>query len=240
MILPIHAEKAGDERSLKVVCWNIHHGRGTDGKLDLSRIAVVLRAQEADVVVLQEVDRNCNRSGKKDQATLLAQALGMTAAFGEAMPYDGGSYGQAILSRHPIESMRVTRLSEREEPRIALLAKILHPTGPLTVVGTHLDYKDTAGRLAEGKLLVSTLEETTGPVVVAGDFNDVPGSPVIALFTEPWSRIEGLPDSFPAGKPRKVIDHLFWKGFTAPVTGAVVDEAVASDHRPITATLTIP
>jgi len=240
MLCPGIAAAADGPQPLKIVCWNIHHGEGTDGKLDLARIAAVIKAQEPDIVALQEVDRNCNRSGKVDQAAVLAELTGMKSAFGEAMPYDGGSYGQAILSKHPIESTRVIRLSERKEPRIALLAKILHPSGPLTVVGTHLDHKDAQGRLAEGGVLLSALEQTAGPVIVAGDFNDVPESALLALFKTPWTRVEGIPDSFPAAKPKKVIDHIFWKGFTGPVTGTMVDETVASDHRPITATFRFP
>ncbi len=53
-------------KPLRVLCWNIHHAEGTDGKLDLSRVARVIKAAQPDLVFLQEVDRNTTRTGKVD------------------------------------------------------------------------------------------------------------------------------------------------------------------------------
>ena len=53
---------------LRVASFNIHHGVGLDGKLDLDRIAEVVRSTGAEVVGLQEVDRHLSvRSGWIDQ-----------------------------------------------------------------------------------------------------------------------------------------------------------------------------
>ncbi len=48
--------------------YNIHHGEGTDGKLDLERIAALIKQEQADIVALQEVDRSATRTGKRDLA----------------------------------------------------------------------------------------------------------------------------------------------------------------------------
>ncbi|WAC20004.1 endonuclease/exonuclease/phosphatase family protein [Luteolibacter sp. SL250] len=225
--------------TLKVLCWNIHHGVGVDKKLDLERIAAVIRAQDPDVVALQEVDRGCRRSANTDQPTILGELTGLKSAFGEAMPYDGGSYGQAILSKHPIKSTEVIRLSQNQEPRIGFRAQILHPAGPVTLVSVHFDYRSLESRLAEGGNLLKALEPISGPLVVAGDLNDVPGSATLALFKAPWEKVllKAPSSSFPAREPVKEIDHIFQRGLITTEEASVIDERIASDHRPITAVL---
>ena len=58
---------------LRVLTFNIHHGRGADGQIDLARIARTVRAASPDLVALQEVDRNTSRSGGQDQLKQLAK-----------------------------------------------------------------------------------------------------------------------------------------------------------------------
>nr|MCS5617336.1 endonuclease/exonuclease/phosphatase family protein [Pirellulales bacterium] len=95
-----------DRPTLRVVSFNIRHGVGMDGRLDLDRTAAVLRRLESDLVAIQEVDENCRRSGGVDQAAALGKALGMEHRFGEFMDHDGGRYGLAVLSRLPIKATR--------------------------------------------------------------------------------------------------------------------------------------
>src|SRR5688500_16015524 len=109
---------------VKVLSWNLHHGAGLDGKINLTRIADFIKKQEADVVVLQEIDHRCKRSGNVDQAAELAKLTGLHGTFGAAMPYDGGQYGLAILSKHPIGKTEVIRLPGSGEPRIGFMAEI--------------------------------------------------------------------------------------------------------------------
>ncbi|MBT8045323.1 MAG: hypothetical protein KJO79_10270, partial [Verrucomicrobiae bacterium] len=87
---------AADE--LRVLSYNIHHGVGLDGKLDLGRIAKVIRKQNPDLVALQEVDKLVTRSDKTDQAVVLAKYLGLHVVFGKSIDFQGGVYGNAILS----------------------------------------------------------------------------------------------------------------------------------------------
>src|SRR5690606_16250040 len=109
--------------SIRVVSYNIRHGRGMDDSLDLSRSAAVLASLRPDIVGLQEVDDRVERSGNVDEAAELGEQLGMEHVFGAFMPYQGGRYGMAILSRFPIVSVNPLRLPEGNEPRIALLAE---------------------------------------------------------------------------------------------------------------------
>lgn len=226
---------------VKVLSWNLHHGAGLDGKIDLSRIADFIKKQDADVVVLQEIDHQCKRSGNIDQTAELAKLTGLHGAFGAAMPYDGGQYGLAILSKHPIGETQVIQLSPGNEPRIGFLAEIKAPQGGLSVVSTHLDHRSGERRFAQAKELLTALEKISGPIVVGGDFNDVPGSPALALFTAPWlhARKKHPEATFPANHPKSEIDLFFVRRLVPVKETEVLEESISSDHRPIIAALAI-
>ncbi|MFP5299324.1 MAG: endonuclease/exonuclease/phosphatase family protein, partial [Actinomycetota bacterium] len=66
---------------MRVATFNIHHGVGADGRCDLTRIARVIGALEADVVALQELDVGWERSGRVDQPAALAEMLGFEVSF---------------------------------------------------------------------------------------------------------------------------------------------------------------
>ena len=89
---------------VRVAAYNIKHGRGMDDRVDLSRIADVLRSLEADVITLQEVDDRTERTGGVDQVQVLAELLGYEGAHGPHRPYQGGFYGNAVLTRLPIRA----------------------------------------------------------------------------------------------------------------------------------------
>jgi endonuclease/exonuclease/phosphatase family metal-dependent hydrolase len=220
---------------IRVLCWNIHHGVGEDGKLDLPRIAALIKARQPDVVALQEVDNRCRRSGSVDQVAELAKLTGMTGVFGKAMDHDGGEYGQAILSKHPIGETKIHRLPGDGEPRIGFEALVTIGGKPLRMVSVHLDHQQDQRRLKQAETLAALLEKSGPPVILAGDFNDVPGSPVLKAFATRWTAMAKKDPVFtcPAGKPTVEIDHVFLHGFEPKGLLEVLPEAVASDHRPI-------
>ena len=88
---------------LSVMTYNIHHGEGTDGKVDIERIAAVIKQADPDLVALQEVDQKVKRSGQIDQPAELARLTGLHVVFGGNLPLEGGEYGNAVLSRFPIK-----------------------------------------------------------------------------------------------------------------------------------------
>src|SRR4051794_39354446 len=94
---------------LNVMTFNIHHGRGTDRKLNIGRISQVIKESNADLIGLNEVDRFFSkRSDYIDQISWLAKHLEMNYAFGEAITLRSKKtnitrqYGNAFLSRYPI------------------------------------------------------------------------------------------------------------------------------------------
>lgn len=231
------------KNKVRVATYNIRHGAGTDDRLDLNRTSALLRNLNADIVGLQEVDKQAKRSESVDQASFLGEKLGMHSAFGSFMDFQGGQYGLAILSRYPIVKKQVIRLPNGNEPRVALACHIKLPSGEsVMAVNLHLDWvKDDKFRFAQAKKLSEFLKRLKMPYIMVGDFNDTLGSRTLDLLSQ--NSIEAdKPKSdyktFSSTKPYTEIDFLFaspktnWKVhncrvFQAPKT---------SDHRPIMAT----
>jgi endonuclease/exonuclease/phosphatase family metal-dependent hydrolase len=235
-----------DPATLRVMTYNIHVGRGTDGKLDLERIAKIIRDADVDVVAIQEVDRGAKRTGKLDESAELARLTRMHAEFGKAIDHDGGDYGQVILSRRPIQKLDVHKLPNEpgQEQRIALVAQIpqARPLPDLLFVGTHLHAKGggDALRLSQAKEIARLLKDdprtSSHAALLLGDLNATPKSDAMTFLGETWT--DASADSgptIPAEKPAHKIDYvLVPKGSPWKVVSAkVLDEPVASDHRPV-------
>ena len=231
--------------TFRLVSYNIHHGEGMDRKLDLGRIAGFLKAQQPDVVALQEVDRNCGRTGKVDQVAELARLTGMTATFQKAMDYDGGEYGICFLTKAvPLESKGII-LPPGGEPRVGQTVKVPAFGGNLTVANTHLDFAKGAARLNQAQALLNALGEGPGPVLLAGDFNAVRGDEVMTAVTAAGWAVpvkQGPAATIPSPKPDREIDFAVCRPTTAlkVLKYTVLDEAVFSDHRAILIEVTLP
>lgn len=219
--------------TLRILCWNIHHGVGLDGRSDLERIAKVIRSAKPDVVALQEVDQRCSRSGNVDQTAELARMTGMTGHFGSAMDFGGGQYGLAILSKHPVLSAVRHALPGPGEPRMAWVAEISWKDRRVRIANTHLDLTEET-RLRQAKHLAG-LPHLTRPLVICGDFNAPPEEASMRLLAGKWRWIEKSTPRFthPADAPGDEIDHFFCDGFKPVAPAKVIHEAVTSDHRPI-------
>ena len=233
---------AAEPVRVRVLTYNIHHGEGTDGKLDLERIASVIRLVEPDLVALQEVDVGTSRSQGVDQAAELGRLTGMQAAFGKAMDYAGGQYGEALLSRYPLTDVKVHELPFTQgcEPRCAVAARVrLGADGPeLLIAGTHLEHAQATLRLCQaGKLAPALVAANALPVILAGDFNAEPDSPPIRVLLPHWTDATAAkPEAtWPADVPTAKIDYVFFRPADRwrVVQTQVVDERVASDHRPL-------
>jgi endonuclease/exonuclease/phosphatase family metal-dependent hydrolase len=228
----IPAQAADTKPRLRVLTYNIHHGRAMDGKFDYQRLSKVITDLEPDVVALQEVDCKTQRSSGVDQAALLGKLTKMYSVFGQAMPYRGGQYGEAILSRFPIEKVEVHPLpfSPGLEPRTALAVRFTPDNGipTLVFVGTHLCHQREATRTEQAKQINLVLPaKGKVPHILAGDLNARKGSdPMNVLLKERWVDVVA---------PRSRIDYILtrpvdpWK----VVEVTIVDERVVSDHKPI-------
>ena len=224
--------------TLRILANNTHHGAGLDGVLDRERIASVIRSVDPDVVALQEVDQGVERTDRVVQAGAYGSLTGMEAVFGAFMEYQGGRYGMALLSRHPILSWENHRLPPGAEPRSALTARIRMPASgrEVVVAGIHF-YRTEEERMAQARRTAEILEPHTVPVLLAGDFNSLPGSPVMELLAQGWAvpEKEGPRYTFPADEPAREIDFILVRphdGFRV-LEYRVLEDPVASDHRPV-------
>ena len=140
--------------TLRLFSYNLHHGEGTDGKVDLVRIADYIKARQPDILFLQEIDKNCTRSGKTDQAAELAKLTGMSAHFAKFMDFQGGEYGMAILSKLRVLESRTVALPAGSEPRASAVMTVQTQGGPLTVASVHF-YETETQRMAQARALTA-------------------------------------------------------------------------------------
>ena len=231
--------QADEHVTIKVLTLNILHGATTNNDFDLDKIAKVIIENDPDFVMLQEVDFMTNRARKMDLTIELAYRSKMQGIFGRAMSYDGGEYGEALLSKHSIVSSVNYPLpcQEGNEPRAALSIVTKLPSGDsIQVIGTHLDHlRKNTDRMMQVNEILKIFESPKYPTVFGGDLNDVPGSEVInaleSLWTSTYEKMNPEP-TFPSGTPERKIDYIMYypnSGWEV-ISKRVINDPIASDH----------
>jgi endonuclease/exonuclease/phosphatase family metal-dependent hydrolase len=244
--------RSAEPMRLTVLSYNIHHAEGVDGKLDLDRVAKIIREAKPDIVGLQEVDARVARSKSVDQPNELARLTGLPhVVFGKNIDLQGGGYGCAILSRFPITTHENVPLPnvDQGEQRGVIRAELRIPgmDQPLIVLATHLDHRpDDRERVASAKAINGLVERTPDrPALLIGDMNAVIASPTLKLLDAQWQRTNTQPlPTIPVSKPERQIDFVFVRPALSDqsqpqrwklIDTQVLDEPVASDHLPIVA-----
>lgn len=248
---------------MRIATFNILHGRTVEDDLvDLDRLRTCVRDLDPDVLALQEVDLDQDRSGRADLTAVAAEAMGAVshrfvaaisgtpgatwiAATGEEQP-GAAAYGIALLSRFPAASWQVVRL-----PRIPTRFPMYLP-GPNRVMVV-----DEEPRAA----VIAQLETPLGPLSVANthlsfvpgwnrrqlrrlarDLRGLPGPHVLmgdlnlpAGPAERWSRMRSLASAatFPADAPQRQLDHILTDHPGLRGLGPAAPAAPLSDHRPL-------
>lgn len=232
---------------LRVMTYNIHGGRGTDDRIDLERIAAVIRSFDPDIVALQEVDVNRSRSGVVDQAQVLGTLLSLTVQFGPTIERDSERYGIATLTRLPITKTYQLCLPWREsnprsEPRCALVTRLDWNGIAVDMINTHLSVRfgERQGQVAEIlKALASDNIPDVENLIIAGDFNCTPWSRPFRTLVG-GMRKAASPRSWPSSLPLVPLDHILFRGRMRVLrSGAwrVPEVRKASDHIPVVAEL---
>jgi endonuclease/exonuclease/phosphatase family metal-dependent hydrolase len=237
--------KLGSPARVSILTYNIYHGEDANGGSNLDAVAGIINSLEPDLVALQEVDNKTARAKRLDLTAELSRRTGMQGLFGKAMDYDGGGYGEAVLSRYPVIETKNNPLphTAKAEPRAALEIHIELPGGvKMAFVGTHLDHqRNQSNRMMQTKRIMELYENYDLPIVLAGDLNAMPGSDPINLLLRQWSdAAEDDPrPTFPSTKPARRIDYIMYKpmGRWNVVEVRVIDQKVASDHCPVFAVL---
>lgn len=238
---------------LKVLTYNIHHGRGLDRVLDLERIAAMIDESGADLVGLQEVDKHWSaRSDWADQPAWFAQRLGMHVAYAANLdlpPPNPGEprrqYGTAILSRFPIRDFHNTLLPiYRGHEQRGLLEATIDVRGiDLRFADTHLTSSNRAERLDQARRVVKLLGASERPAVLVGDLNARPRALEITTLTahwrDTWTEVgDGPGYTIKANNPTARIDYVLHSGGVLARSAEVIT-TYGSDHLPVFAEVSL-
>ena len=221
-------------------------------KDDYQLIADMMKKIDADAICMNELDNNTNRTRHVYQLKHFASLMGSwDFEYGAAMPYDGGEYGDAVLSKHPIIETRSYRLpcaaSQPGEDRSLCVIRVEIDGKDLYVASTHLDHlSGDASRLVQANEIRRIRDtELDGDLILAGDLNAIPSSNVIATMTSFLTNTGPIDQyTFPSDDPSRKIDYIMY----APIehfgvqnctvvsrSDQQVDGVDASDHRPVVA-----
>lgn len=246
------SSQATGSRTIRVMTYNVHHGEGLDGKVDLERIARLILDARADVVALQEVDRGVERTKKIDMMTNLSDLTGMTYAFGKTADFQRGQVGNGFLTRFPIfEERNLLYAADSSGEPQGLLQLILGASGEeLVVMNTQLDNSsDDSVRISNiRELRAAARRYAPRPIIVCGDFNEAPDGRGIAMMKEDFSDVwetagSGSGATSPADSPARRIDCMFvskpygksdttYQRALRPISTRVLSSR-ASDHLPL-------
>ena len=233
-------------RIVRVLSYNIYHGETVDAEkqFDLDLLAKIINDTNPDLVALQEVDFKTKRVLRMDLVTELGLRTKMQAIFGKAMAFDGGEYGEGVLSKYSFLSTKNHALVAREgkEPRAALEVNIIIKSkDTIRFIGTHLDHtKDETDRINQANQINSIFSKDEVPTILAGDLNALPESETMQIFYKYWEQSfsENTPTA-PAKQPSAKIDYILFKPANRwrVLETMVIDEKTASDHRPVLSVL---
>lgn len=252
---PPHLKPVTDKKAegvTRLMTYNIITFRYSNAPDNYTTIANMMNEIEADVVCLNEVDKNTNRSGNIYQMEHFAKLMGnWDFVYGEAMPYDGGYYGEGLCTKETIVKRSTVPLPKGigAEPRVLCVAEM----EDYVITNTHLDHSVEAAHIGQVEAINAYIEENYGdydkPIFLAGDLNAKPDSPTMKLLQEKWMIISLRQSTFPSNVPTSCIDYILQYKNGAPcevVQSQVVrqfksgDVTKTSDHLPVLVDVRLP
>ena len=221
------------QNTLKLMSYNIKNANGMDNVCNFQRIANVINNTSPDVVAIQEVDSMTNRSGQKYVLGEIAERTQTHGYFAPAIDYDGGKYGIGLLTKQVPLRLQSLPLPGREEARTLILAEF----ADYIYCCTHMSLTEE-DRMKSLELVKAFTSSSTKPLFLAGDMNAEPESGFIKELQKDFQILSNPKQhTFPAPDPKETIDYIATlkqnaKGF-AVISAKVINEPMASDHRPI-------
>lgn len=240
-------------RRLKLLTYNTHSGIGKDRRYDLGRIEQILREEKPDIAAIQELDCRMYRTSHDDQAALLAERLKVNSFFCATRAIGEGAFGMTVLSPYPVLHKHEYDVSyhPHREPRFCLRVDVeVEPGAVIHVFNCHLGLIARERRFQRKQMLSEAIllsEDLHHPVVLMGDFNDRP-IPVVHgglrrhfsdAFTSAGRR---WGPTFMLGPIPFRLDHIYVNPDIQVVDCWVRNDElarVASDHRPVIATVDV-
>lgn len=238
-------------RQVRLLTYNVHSCRGTDGKVDPIRIAEVIAQCGADIIALQELDVGRMRTGGVDQAHIIAAHLSMMSHFHPAYHLEDEKYGDAVLTALPSRLIKAGPLPSVGEPRGAIWVSVDLGGVELQIINTHFGVRrrdrvnQAAAILGPGWLGGADCRDAR--CVLIGDFNAVPSSAVYRALTRRMRDVQAREGArprptFPSRIPLLRLDHIFTGDGVVPVEAEVRSDMLArtaSDHLPLLATVSV-
>lgn len=238
LIAPSFIESVNAADGYKIMSYNVRNGRGLDEKTDYERTCAVILAEDPEIVAIQELDQKTARSKGVDVLEELAKITKMYSAFGPAIDYQGGKYGIGVLSKEKPLSVKYYPLPGSEEKRCLLVVELEKYV--FCCAHWSLTEKD---RNTTVKIITDKMKEQKKPVVLCGDFNAELNEDSIVELKKNWALLNADDNTFPADKPNVHIDYVCGADPTGKINlkqwenavqkTYVIDEKVASDHRPV-------
>jgi endonuclease/exonuclease/phosphatase family metal-dependent hydrolase len=225
-------------RAIKLASYNIHGGVGRDGRCVPKRIVQVIAELDADIVALQEVESG--NSGF-DMLGYLAAGSGLQAIAGPTLLRPDSEYGNGLLLRYPVASVRRIDLSiNGYEPRGALDVEVDIDGFALRVVATHLGLRPSERREQIQRLLLAFEHDRPLTSVLMGDINEwfLWGRPLRWLHRH--FKATPARATFPAWCPVFALDRIWAEPRDCLHRFGVHSSPlarIASDHLPATAEL---
>jgi endonuclease/exonuclease/phosphatase family metal-dependent hydrolase len=214
--------------SRSVMTWNVNAALGTDGVRSVERVADVVKRVDADVVAMQEIDRRTRRAGGVDQMEELERLTGLRSVWCRIGDRDDGDVGMAFLVKDaPAKTANV------DLPGGGRAVVLEYPA--FTVGMARFPEKDADREAAVAKL--AGMVEQARPFMLVGDWGEEPSSAFVHRVRRSFAVISGFSPTYPADGPVSCLDYVavsrrhlaHWEH----VTYKVLDEPLASDHRPL-------
>jgi len=237
----IQEATARGERPLRIASYNVHKCTGMDARRDVDRIARVIRSLDADIISLQEVLSDTG-DVPSAQVRYLAEQTGMYAAVaGPTKRKKDGLYGNALLSRFPINEVRLHDITfGTHEPRGVIDADITIAGLTVRVIATHFGLWPSERKRQADRLLEIVRERPGSPLIVMGDMNGwVPGSPIARRLKKRLGNPVSM-GSFPSFFALLPLDKIWVLPSEHRIQGGVHRSElarVASDHLPLVASV---
>jgi endonuclease/exonuclease/phosphatase family metal-dependent hydrolase len=233
---------------LRVLQFNIRAAISGSGGVDVSQIAAEIQAVQPDLVSLNEVDSRTLRT-HVDEPAYLAEATGLHVVYGPNLIYDGGPFGNAILTRYPVVESHNLGLPGTFglEPRGLLTAIVSVDGRRVAFSSTHLTEGSDGrhSRLLQALAVAQALHSTAAPTILAGDLNsdptDVPERILRGHLLDAQEEAgTGLGETFPEANPSSRFDYILYDDHFAVVPGSTrVQTSNSSDHRSVFTKLTL-
>lgn len=213
---------------------------------DYRLVADMMREIGADAVCLNELDSCAVRTRGVFQLERVAGLMGgWDFCYGPAMPFQGGAYGEGVMTREPAVRKFFVPLPQAggAEPRVLAVVELPR----FVIATTHLDHVSAEAQVKQVREINRVMRERYGrsakPVFLGGDLNAEPGSETLRELRRAWRVLsETDAGTYPSDGPTVCIDYFLQldNGVACDVVDARVldrfragDVSRASDHLPV-------